>query len=164
MEPCPCQSGKDVSACCGPYLSGEKKAETAEILLRSRYAAYVRKNVDYIVETTHPDQREADARRTVERWMKSCDWKNIEIVECSGGGLEDLDGTVEFKAAYIQKGRRQLHHEVAEFKKADDVWYFHDAKAPQIAQYVRSEPKIGRNEPCSCGSGKKYKKCCGKDA
>lgn len=28
--------------------------------------------------------------------------------------------------------------------------------------YVREEPKVGRNEPCPCGSGKKYKKCCGK--
>lgn len=27
--------------------------------------------------------------------------------------------------------------------------------------YRRSEPKIGRNDPCPCGSGKKYKKCCG---
>ena len=27
--------------------------------------------------------------------------------------------------------------------------------------YVRPEPKVGRNEPCPCGSGKKYKKCCG---
>ncbi len=27
--------------------------------------------------------------------------------------------------------------------------------------YTRSEPKVGRNEPCPCGSGKKYKKCCG---
>lgn len=27
--------------------------------------------------------------------------------------------------------------------------------------YVRPEPKIGRNDPCPCGSGKKYKKCCG---
>ena len=27
---------------------------------------------------------------------------------------------------------------------------------------VRNENKIGRNDPCTCGSGKKYKKCCGK--
>jgi hypothetical protein len=27
---------------------------------------------------------------------------------------------------------------------------------------IRTEPKIGRNDPCSCGSGKKFKKCCGK--
>ena len=29
--------------------------------------------------------------------------------------------------------------------------------------FVRKDPKIGRNDPCPCGSGKKYKKCCGKD-
>lgn len=29
---------------------------------------------------------------------------------------------------------------------------------------VRDAPKVGRNDPCPCGSGKKYKKCCGKDA
>jgi uncharacterized protein YchJ len=28
----------------------------------------------------------------------------------------------------------------------------------------RSEPKVGRNDPCPCGSGKKYKKCCGASA
>lgn len=27
--------------------------------------------------------------------------------------------------------------------------------------YIREEPKIGRNDPCPCGSGKKHKKCCG---
>lgn len=30
--------------------------------------------------------------------------------------------------------------------------------------YVRTEAKVGRNEPCPCGSGKKYKKCCGSGA
>ncbi len=33
------------------------------------------------------------------------------------------------------------------------------AHAPQ--PYVREQPKVGRNEPCVCGSGKKFKKCCG---
>jgi uncharacterized protein YchJ len=31
-----------------------------------------------------------------------------------------------------------------------------------LEPYVRQEAKIGRNDPCPCGSGKKYKKCCGK--
>ena len=34
-------------------------------------------------------------------------------------------------------------------------------QAPPKAQPITSEKKIGRNEPCPCGSGKKYKKCCG---
>jgi preprotein translocase subunit SecA len=36
------------------------------------------------------------------------------------------------------------------------------AGAPPPPQpVVRHQPKVGRNEPCPCGSGKKYKKCCG---
>jgi uncharacterized protein YecA (UPF0149 family) len=30
----------------------------------------------------------------------------------------------------------------------------------QVETYVRAEPKVGRNDPCPCGSGKKSKKCC----
>ena len=33
---------------------------------------------------------------------------------------------------------------------------------PPRTPFVRATPKIGRNEPCPCGSGRKYKKCCGK--
>jgi len=33
-----------------------------------------------------------------------------------------------------------------------------------IATFKRKEKKIGRNDPCPCGSGKKYKKCCGANA
>ena len=36
----------------------------------------------------------------------------------------------------------------------------HHVRAP----YVRSDPKVGRNDPCTCGSGKKFKKCCGSPA
>ena len=39
----------------------------------------------------------------------------------------------------------------------DDV-YFNEEP------YRRESPKVGRNDPCPCGSGKKYKKCCGKNA
>ena len=34
---------------------------------------------------------------------------------------------------------------------------------PENATYVRATPKVGRNEPCPCGSGKKYKNCCGRN-
>jgi len=33
---------------------------------------------------------------------------------------------------------------------------------PTPVTYRREEEKVGRNDPCPCGSGKKYKKCCGK--
>ena len=41
-------------------------------------------------------------------------------------------------------------------------WKFADGELVGETPTVREEPKIGRNDPCPCGSGKKYKKCCGK--
>ena len=38
------------------------------------------------------------------------------------------------------------------------------AAASRAQPVVRDAPKVGRNDPCPCGSGKKYKKCCGRDA
>jgi preprotein translocase subunit SecA len=36
---------------------------------------------------------------------------------------------------------------------------------PPVAKTIRKKtPRVGRNDPCPCGSGKKYKKCCGKNA
>lgn len=45
-----------------------------------------------------------------------------------------------------------------DFVLDDPYLDFDDVQEP----FVREEPKVGRNEPCPCGSGKKYKKCCGR--
>jgi len=43
----------------------------------------------------------------------------------------------------------------------NDFYYFDDYDKPKISgTYIRKEIKVGRNDPCPCGSGKKYKKCC----
>jgi SEC-C motif domain protein len=58
-------------------------------------------------------------------------------------------------------GVLQKHHEKASFKKEEDgKWYFEDGKV-QVQPYERTGEKVGRNDPCHCGSGKKFKKCCG---
>ena len=160
MDPCPCGSEVDYEACCGPLIAGERSAETAEALLRSRYTAYAQQEVDYLVDTVHPEKREADSRKSVEKWAKNTQWRRLQVLETAGGGPEDTEGTVEFVADYLEKGKNRKHHEIAEFKKEDGRWYFFDAGAPKIEQFVRQGPKVGRNDPCPCGSGKKYKKCC----
>ena len=52
----------------------------------------------------------------------------------------------------------------ADGKKASDVVSeaASAAEAQAKAKPVRTGPKVGRNDPCTCGSGKKYKNCCGK--
>ena len=44
----------------------------------------------------------------------------------------------------------------------DPDWIWDEDFLATQQPFVRQNPKIGRNDPCPCGSGKKYKKCCGK--
>jgi len=46
MSLCPCESGKEYDACCGPIINGSQAARTAEALMRSRYSAYAKGAVD----------------------------------------------------------------------------------------------------------------------
>lgn len=142
------------------YIEKGISPPTAEALMRSRYSAYATGKVDYILETHNPDDRDDLSREEVENWSKNSDWQGLEILQCSKGTEKDAKGTVEFKAHFMQDRARYTHHEVALFEKKNDRWYFVDGQVQNQPQ-VREAPKVGRNDPCPCGSGKKYKKCCG---
>jgi len=161
MELCPCGSSLSFSECCELYIKGEKKAPTADILLRSRYAAYVKTEVDYIIRTTHPDQRKQGLESEIREWSNKTVWHQLKIVNITDGSKEDKTGFVEFIAEYSENGKQVEHHELAEFRQENGIWFFWDGSPPKPKQYVRQTPKIGRNGPCPCGSGKKFKKCCG---
>jgi preprotein translocase subunit SecA len=47
-------------------------------------------------------------------------------------------------------------------KEQEDLQYAGGEEQPKKQPIRRKTPKIGRNDPCPCGSGKKYKKCCGR--
>ncbi len=162
MNKCPCGSDKNYTDCCEPLIKGERSAQTAEELMRSRYTAYTKAEVDHILKTSHPDKQDDYDRKSVLNWAKNSDWIKLDIIDTDKGGPENDDGQVEFKAHYRKKGERQVHHELATFKKVEGEWYFFDGETPTPQQVVRSSPKVGRNDPCPCKSGKKYKKCCGK--
>jgi SEC-C motif-containing protein len=82
------------------------------------------------------------------------------ITRTEDGGPEDKEGHVEFIASFSEGGARREHHEMASFSREDGIWYFVEGNVLPPKQVVRETPKVGRNEPCPCGSGKKYKKCC----
>jgi SEC-C motif domain protein len=169
---CPCQSleqptgqspGKSYSACCEPLHAGKVHATTAEQLMRSRYSAFVKHKIDYLEDTYHPSKRQEFDRTSVTDWSKKSKWAGLKILKTVKGGPEDREGIVEFVAHFERDGKPEEHHEIAEFKKesSDRRWYFVDGFAPSQKPIVRSDPKVGRNDPCPCGSGKKAKKCCG---
>ena len=158
MTDCPCGSGKTFEACCGPYLSGAAPVPTAEALMRSRYSAFAMKNVDYLHDTLLPETRHDFNREHVTDWANNSEWTGLEIRSTEAGGPDDGEGVVEFVARFRVQGKDYVHHETSTFKKQDGVWYYVDGI---MGQRPRVAPKVGRNEPCPCGSGKKYKKCCG---
>ncbi|MBL0714592.1 MAG: YchJ family protein [Desulfosarcina sp.] len=161
MDLCPCGSEREYSECCQPLVEGGQTAETAEALMRARYSAYVTTAVDFIIDTTHTSQRSNYTTEGIRKWSRSSEWKGLTIVRTERGGPEDKDGTVEFVARYIEKGRSVNHHEIAQFRREESRWVFYDGEAPKPRTVKREAPKVGRNVPCPCGSGKKFKKCCG---
>ena len=159
MINCPCGSGRTFDACCGPIIGGIP-APTAEALMRSRYSAFATGNVDYLSKTLSSEARSdfdaAEARNTAE----SAKWLGLEIRATSGGGEKDQTGSVEFVALFSLNGQRHVHHELSAFEREDGRWVYTTGQInPKGAP--RQTVKVGRNEPCPCGSGKKYKKCCG---
>jgi SEC-C motif domain protein len=142
--------------------------------MRSRYTAFTKVDVDYLRDTTTPQARKVFDTVGTEQWAKGAKWKGLKIENTEKGGVSDSTGIVEFVATYEQDGEMIDHHEVSKFRKTKDgQWLFvdgeahthkageghhheHESQPPQ----VRTSSKVGRNEQCPCGSGKKFKKCC----
>ena len=155
---CPCLSQKSYSNCCEPFHLGVSFASTAEELMRSRYSAFVKNKVDYVVNTHHPDTRDSVDLVEIKNWASNSEWKGLEILGSENGLESDEEGLVDFIAKYEVDGEFIQHKERSLFKKDDGRWFFYNAAS--LDPVKREGPKVGRNDPCPCGSGKKYKKCC----
>jgi SEC-C motif-containing protein len=158
---CPCGSDNALPACCGRYLSRAEFPTTAEELMRSRYTAYVVGDVEYIMDSHDTATSEAVDRASAARWARQAEWLGLEVLDTERGQPTDDDGIVEFKARYRLDGAVCTHHERSTFRKTRGRWFYVEGEAGKPMPGART-PKIGRNEPCPCGSGKKHKKCCGK--
>ena len=146
---CPCQSNKSYEDCCGRFHTHAQFPETAEQLMRSRYASYVLKNVPYIVDTTVPSQQALLNVQAIQAWAENTQWLGLRILKTET--LSKFQSAVEFNAVFQGEEGEQTHHERSIFVKIDDRWYFVDPTVPLPTM----------KQPCVCGSGKKFKHCCG---
>lgn len=160
MSLCPCQSGKDFDDCCGPVLADSAQAATAEALMRSRYTAHVMGNFDHVANTHAPEVQSTYNKSAAKAQGQDTEWVGLEIRETEGGGPDDDTGTVLFTARYTENGDLHAHRERATFRREKGAWVYVDGKINPQGEPVRVD-KVGRNDPCPCGSGKKFKKCCG---
>lgn len=160
MNSCPCGSGAAYAACCEPIISGARPAATAEELMRARYSAHVGAQVDFIFASVHPDHRQGYDHKGTKEWAEEAEWQGLQIVGTLRGGPQDADGEVEFIARFRDRQGLRTHHERAQFVREEGGWFFTEGVMVRPRPIVVN--KVGRNDPCNCGSGLKYKKCCGK--
>ncbi|HHL33931.1 MAG TPA: hypothetical protein ENJ30_06160 [Desulfobulbaceae bacterium] len=148
---CPCGSGESFNRCCSPYLSGITDPVNPEQLMRSRYTANVEQDQAYLLKTWHPSTRPGHIGGFSH-------WCGLRIIAVQGGGPGDSEGTVEFRAMYREGEILGCLHEKSRFIREAGRWYYLDGEI--IASGPFAQAKVGRNAPCPCGSGRKYKKCC----
>jgi SEC-C motif-containing protein len=118
-----------------------RNSMTPKELMISRYEAFVQHDWDYLVKTSlYQTKEELSAPSSIE-------WLKLEVVDAQ-------EDTVEFKAYYKENARVGVLHEKSKFVLVDNEWKYKDG--------TLFNTQIQRNEPCPCGSGKKYKRCCAK--
>lgn len=144
---CPCGSGIALDDCCGKWHQGQP-APSAERLMRSRYSAYTLGLIDYLVATTLPAQQAALDRDSMRAWSLGSTWLGLAV---EGSELIDTHAFVTFTVRWHDGDGEHRHRERSAFVQQAGRWYFIDPTVPL---------KAGRNDPCPCGSGQKFKKCC----
>jgi SEC-C motif-containing protein len=117
---CACGSGLAVTGCCGRWHA-DAPAPTAEALMRSRYSAYVRGDVDYLQATWHADTRPDPALLAPDPATR---WLGLEVKRA----VEDGDtAVVEFVARFKVGGQPAVRlHETSRFVREDGRWFYVD--------------------------------------
>ena len=164
--PCPCGSGKSYGECCAPCLEDGAWPDEPEALMRVRYTAYACGRYDFLVASTLPEARmpELTAEKLAES-TEGVEWLRLHVA--GAGPKERMEGrdceTVDYWAFYRYGESVMQMGERAGFARGEDGrLYYVSGEELRHAPFQREAPKVGRNDPCPCGSGKKYKKCCGK--
>ncbi|WP_194435892.1 YchJ family protein [Vibrio fluminensis] len=163
MSQCPCGNASNYETCCQPIHQEHANAHTPEQLMRARYSAHTLGLVDFVINTYHSSCNAEQQRQAIADSVHS-DWVALEVLNSSDGSHDD-EGFVTFKAFFNDDGKQYCLEERSRFLRENGLWYYIDGEYPQTEDERLSQPiqslKIGRNDPCICGSGKKFKKCCG---
>ena len=155
-KPCPCGTGKTLAQCCAPLLARQRAAADAEQLMRSRFTAHVAHDWAHLHRTlleTWKDPYVPQAEGAAREWTRL-------VIHAHEAGLKPETATVDFTAYFREGDEEKAHHEKGEFHRVEGAWLYARPLRQGPAPIRSAAAKVGRNEPCPCGSGKKYKQCC----
>jgi len=137
-------------------ITGEKPKEIKE-------EAYAKTETQTLTESkTEEKKLETNIRK------EKTDEELIAELNDLAPGIFSQAKTPEMKKMILNIYKKMIEDGVnVKDEKAVEKWMqenahlFQGGDVPKVETYKREKPKVGRNDPCPCGSGKKYKKCCG---
>lgn len=118
--------------------------------MRSRYSAYSQADTDYIARTMRGKAATGFDPLDAKRWASQVTWLGLNVLHHQT--LSNKQAYVTFAARFKDAQGIQFIHEKSLFEKDQDQWFYIDGD---------SQPLPTRNQSCLCGSGKKFKRCCG---
>jgi SEC-C motif-containing protein len=156
MTACFCGSQKEYDICCGLYLEKEEIPQTPEQLMRSRYTAYCLADIGYIKQTMKGTPLNTFDVLEAKEWANSVTWLGLKVIQSY---METhVVGFVEFEATILERKQLKIIHELSEFHKQGTSWFYVDGLNKRETS-TKNKSKVGRNGPCPCGSGRKFKNC-----
>ncbi|WP_299534775.1 YchJ family protein [uncultured Streptomyces sp.] len=118
-SPCPCGLPAAYGLCCGRFHAGEAHAATCEQLMRSRYAAFVTQDADYLLRTWLQETRPPSIA-----FDPALRWQRLEILDATDGTAFHRTGTVTFRAHFTDDGTPGTLHEKSAFVRHEGPWVY----------------------------------------
>jgi SEC-C motif-containing protein len=127
-DDCPCGSGRLYKACCAPFHRGDREAPDAEALMRSRFAAFAKKDAAYLWRTLHPEHEErqrdeAAAVREIRSSAGNFRYAGLAILDRQGPDGEGI-ARVLFLARVFDKSQERSFVELSEFAHDGEGWRY----------------------------------------
>ncbi|MBT5855196.1 hypothetical protein HOH87_01005 [bacterium] len=123
QKECPCQSGQIYQSCCGPFLMKIATPLTPEQLMRSRYTAFAKVDIDYIQATMTGLALEGFNYDDLKVWAASIEWVGLQIISTS---TQSDTGEVVFVASYLDNGVAGKLQEKSQFVNRGGTWFYYD--------------------------------------
>lgn len=124
LKKCACGRKNTYENCCGAIHLDKKYALTSEDLMRSRYTAFTLADGEYLMKSHHSTTRPIKEKKDIVNWAKSVTWVRLEVLNTTKGQQFDVEGSVEFKAFFLENGEMQVIHENSFFTKENEKWVY----------------------------------------
>lgn len=156
---CPCGSNQPYIDCCQLVHADIKCASLPEQIIRARFAAMSMGNMDFFAESIVEEHRHLLDGDRVLKEIRRLEFHSVEIRKVERKGLLRRRATVYSRHARSKHGVIATHTERTYLRRESRAWRVENIEINPPADAVS---KIGRNVSCPCGSGRKYKRCCGR--